>query len=226
MIEYIFLVIFFIIAIVEIFAEYKDNKKLEYLTKPLLMPLLILFYIFGVLENTSMLNVDWLIVVALIGGWAGDIFLMLENEEKWFLFGMGAFLINQIFYIISFLLSITNITNFSTWGLFLLGPAILIILFTVPRFIKKTEDMKIPVIVYMAAILTMHIAALLRLADFSGLPFVLVYIGSISFIYSDAMIAVNKWTGEFPNARLVIMTTYILAQFSIALGAIFTANLV
>ncbi|MHA2391443.1 MAG: lysoplasmalogenase [Promethearchaeota archaeon] len=225
MLEYIFLILFFFVAIVEIFSEFKDNKKLEYGTKPLLMPLLILFYIFGVLENTSITNVDWLIMVALIGGWAGDIFLMLENEDKWFLFGMGAFLINQIFYIISFLLSITNIANFSTWGLFLLGPALLVLFFTVPRFIKKTEDLKIPVIVYMAAILTMHISALLRLADFSGLPFILVYVGSISFIFSDAMIAVNKWDEEVPNARLVIITTYLLAQFSITLGAIFTANL-
>ena len=94
MIEYIFLVLFFIIAIVEVFGEYKDNKKIEYCTKPLLMPLLILFYIFGVIEATSITRVDWLIVVALLGGCAGDILLMLKNQEKWFLFGMGAFLIN------------------------------------------------------------------------------------------------------------------------------------
>ena len=225
MIEYIFLALFFILVIVEVFAEYKDNKKIEYCTKPLLMPLLILFYIFGVVNTTSITNVDWLIVIALLGGCAGDIFLMLENEDKWFLFGMGAFLINQIFYIISFFLSITDITNFDTWGYFLLGPAILILVFTVPRFIKKTEDMKIPVLVYLIAILIMHIAAILRFAEFQGLPFVLVYVGSISFIFSDACIAVNKWAGEFINARLIIMTTYILAQFYITLGVLFTANL-
>ena len=225
MIEYIFLVLFFIFAGIEIFSEYKEIKKIEYLTKPLLMPLLILFYTFGVIETTSINNVDWLIIVALIGGCAGDIFLMLENEEKWFLFGMVAFLINQLFYIISFFLSISDITNFTSWGFFLLGPAILILVFTVPRFIKKTEDMKIPVLVYLGAILLMHIAAIFRLAEFAGLPFVLVYVGSISFIFSDACIAVNKWAGEFTNARLIIMTTYILAQFYITLGLLLTANL-
>lgn len=225
MIEYLFLVLFFIFAIVEVFGEYKDIKKIEYCTKPLLMPLLILFYIFGVVETTSITNVDWLIVIALLGGCAGDIFLMLENEDKWFLFGMGAFFINQIFYIISFFLSITDITNFISWGYFLLGPAILVLVFTVPRFIKKTEDMKIPVLVYLVSILLMHIAAILRFAEFQGLPFVLVYVGSISFIFSDACIAVNKWAGEFINARLIIMTTYILAQFYITLGVLFTANL-
>ena len=192
MIEAIFLVLFFIIAIVEVFGEYKANKKIEYCTKPLLMPLLILFYTFGVIEATSITRVDWLIVIALLGGCAGDIFLMLKNQDKWFLFGMGAFLVNQIFYIISFFLSISDITNFDTWGLFLLGPAILILIFMVPRFINKTGDIKIPVLVYMTAILLMHIAALLRLAEFEGLPFILIYVGSISFIFSDACIAVNK----------------------------------
>ncbi|MFX1438537.1 MAG: lysoplasmalogenase [Promethearchaeota archaeon] len=226
MIEYIFLGLFFIFAIIEILGELKDNKKIEYCTKPLLMPFLILFYIFGVIEASSISDVDWFITVALIGGCAGDIFLMLENEEKWFLFGMLAFLINQIFYIISFFLSISDITNFNSWGYFLLGPAILVLIFTVPRFINKTEDMKIPVLVYLVAILLMHIAAISRLAEFQGLPFILVYVGSISFIFSDACIAVNKWGGEFTNARLVIMTTYVLAQFYITLGALLTANLV
>ncbi|MHA2326040.1 MAG: lysoplasmalogenase, partial [Promethearchaeota archaeon] len=207
MLEYIFLVIFFIVAIFTGYGEYKENRKLIYISKPLLMPMLILFYIFGVIENSSLSRVDWFIVVALLGGCAGDIFLMLEDTDKWFIFGMGSFLINQIFYIVSFFLSVTDYTAFNSWGIFLLGPAILILVFTVPRFIQKTEDMKIPVLVYMVAIFLMHIAALLRIAEFQGLSFILVYVGSISFIISDSSIAVDKWAGEFKNARLIIITT-------------------
>jgi uncharacterized membrane protein YhhN len=225
MLQYIFLIIFFIIVAIEIFGEIKENQQIIYGTKPLLMPLLILFYIFGVLELGSLDQVDWLIMVALIGGWAGDIFLMLEDQDKWFLFGMGAFFVNQIFYILSFLLSINSYSGFNVWGLFLLAPSLLILLFTVPRFINKTGDMKIPVLVYMAAILLMHITAILRIAEFSGLPFILVYVGSLSFIFSDASIAVDKWAGEFHNARFIIMATYVMAQFYIALGVIFTALL-
>ncbi len=224
MIEYIFLVIFFIIAIIDGFGEHKSNRKIIYIAKPLLMPLLILFYIFGVLKATAdIIRVDWLIVVALIGGCAGDILLMLKDQDKWFLYGMGAFLINQIFYIISFFLSITDYTTFNLWGLFLLGPAILILIFMLPRFINKTGDMKIPVLVYMAAILLMHLAALMRLATVQGLPSILIYIGSISYIFSDATIGLNKWGGEVTNARLIIMTTYVMAQFFIVLGALFIA---
>ncbi len=227
MIEYIFLVIFFIVAIIEMFGEFKDNDKIIYITKPLLMPLLILFYIFGVIEATSIARVDWLIVVALIGGMGGDIFLMLKDEDKWFLPGMGSFLINHIFYIISFVLSITNYAAFNLWGLLLIAPALLILVFTVTRFIKKTGSLKIPVLIYMTAIFLMHTSALFRMADsrLQGLPFVLIYIGSLSYIFSDASIAVNKWAGEFKNARLIILTTYILAQFYIVLGAFLTAIL-
>jgi len=223
MIEYIFFALFFIFAIIEVFGEYKDNDKIVYITKPLLMPMLILFYIFGVIDISSIANVNWLIVVALVGGCAGDIFLMLKDEEKWFLFGMGAFLINQLFYILAFFFSITDYTTFNPWGLFLLGPAILILIFTVPRFLNKSGDMKIPVLVYIGAILLMHIAALVRLSTVQGLASILIYIGSISFIFSDSSIAVNKWAGEFTNARFIIMTTYVMAQFYITLGALFLA---
>ena len=145
MIEIIFLILFFIIAAIEVYSVYKDNAKIEFITKPLLMPLLILFYVFGVIEGASAAQIDWFILVALIGGWAGDVLLMLKNQEKWFLYGMVAFLINQIFYIISFFLSIPIITNFNLWGFYLLGPVVLILLFMVPKFINKAGEMKIPV---------------------------------------------------------------------------------
>ena len=222
MIEMIFLILFFIISAVEVFSVHKDNDKIEFITKPLLMPILILFYIFGVIEGASFLQIDWFIIIALIGGWAGDVLLMQKNQDKWFLYGMVAFLINQIFYIISFFLSIPTITNFNPWGFYLLGPVFLILLFMVPKFINKSGEMKIPVLVYLIAILLMHVAAILRLAEFQGLSFTLVYIGSISFIFSDAVLAVDKWDKEMPNGRAINMTTYILAQFFITLGVLLT----
>jgi hypothetical protein len=79
----------------------------------------------------------------------------------------------------------------------------------------------------MTAIFLMHISALLRIADsrLQGLPFVLIYIGSLSYVFSDASIAVNKWAGEIKNARLIILTTYFLAQFYIVLGTLLTSLL-
>ena len=54
------LVLFFVFSVLDLIAVAKENKKLEYITKPLLMPLLALYFIFGTLTNT----IDWLIVIA------------------------------------------------------------------------------------------------------------------------------------------------------------------
>ncbi|UCC20277.1 MAG: lysoplasmalogenase [Promethearchaeota archaeon] len=225
MIEYIFLILFFIIVIIELYGESKDNTKIFYASKPLAMPLLILFYIFGVINGVGVERIDWLIVVALIGGMTGDILLMLKNQEKWFLFGMIGFLINQIFYIISFFIGVGDITTFNIWALFLFSPVILIIAFTVPRFIKKTEDLKIPVLVYMGAILLMHVATVVRIAAIQEISTIFIYFGSILFVFSDSILAMIKWEGEFKHGRLINLTTYFLAQFYITLGALFMALL-
>ena len=220
MIEYIFLILFFFIVIIELYGESKENTKIFYASKPLAMPLLILFYIFGVINGVGAERIDWLIVVALIGGMTGDILLMLKNQEKWFLFGMIGFLINQIFYIISFFIGVGDITTFNIWALFLFCPVVLIIAFTVPRFIKKTEDLKIPVLVYMGAILLMHVATVVRIAVIQEISTIFIYLGSILFIFSDSILAMIKWEGEFKHGRLINLATYFLAQFYIALGAL------
>ncbi|MFX1402410.1 MAG: lysoplasmalogenase [Promethearchaeota archaeon] len=218
MIEYIFLILFFVVVIIELYGEIKDNFKIIIIFKALLMPMLILFYVFGAPFD----RIDWFIVIALIFGLGGDILLGLKNQEKWFLFGMLSFLLNQIFYIISFFLSISNLATFPLWGLFLLGPAVLIVIINVPKFINKTEKMKIPVIVYMATILLMHLAAIFRLAQYSGLQFIFIYLGSILFVFSDSFVGIEAFGEKFSGIRIVVMTTYTLAQFYITLGALLT----
>ncbi|MFX0187025.1 MAG: lysoplasmalogenase [Candidatus Hodarchaeota archaeon] len=218
---YLFLVLFFVFTASDIAAVAKEKKILEHISKPLLMPLLVLYYIFGAIA----INIDWLIVVALLCGCAGDIFLMLENKDKWFIYGMAAFLLGHIFYIISFLLSVgVNIIAFPIYGYVLLIPVIFILLLTFPKYKDHMGDLKIPVYIYMVAILTMHVTAILRLALFEiYCPcFFLVWFGSILFMISDSMIAIDTFNKEMkiPNIRIYIMLTYILGQFLIVQGVL------
>jgi uncharacterized membrane protein YhhN len=50
--------------------------------------------------------------------------------------------------------------------------------------------------------------------------FQLVFIGSLLFVISDSMIAVDKFYGEIPQAGFWIMLTYISAQYLIMRGLI------
>jgi uncharacterized membrane protein YhhN len=223
MIGYIFLIIFFIVAVIDIYSLEKDNKKLEIITKPLLMPLLVLYYIF----QLNFLGLDWLIILALIGGLIGDIFLIREDDDNAFLGGMLAFLLGHIFYIISFLITAgANLGRFPILGLILVGPVILNLLLAFPKFKDHLGDFKIPVMVYMGAILTMHITTILRLAvyDFLNPSFYLVWLGSVFFVLSDSIIATRAFNKEidFPGRAIIPMITYVLAQYFIIQGVIFS----
>jgi uncharacterized membrane protein YhhN len=215
MIHYIFLIFFFIGITVNIFSVAKKNKKWEYISKPLLMPLLAAYFILV----TYPTSVAWLIFVALLCGGVGDIFLMLENK---FMQGMSAFLLGHIFYIVAFLLLVNNILTFPIWGFFLFVPVIVILLLIYPKFKDFLGDLRIPVHIYLVTILLMHIFAILLLAELSILSpsFLFIWLGSFLFILSDSLIAVDKFNEnlKIPNVAIIIMITYIIGQFLITQG--------
>ena len=216
MIQYVFLIAFFIDAGINLFAVNKENKKLEYISKPLLMPLLAIYFILGTSFLTS---INWWIILALSCGCAGDIFLMLKDK---FIHGMLAFFLGHIFYIISFFFLITNILAFPLGGLLLFIPVILILILTYPKFRNHLDDLKLPVHGYLVVIFMMHISAVLLLAEFDLFSpcFFLIWIGSILFILSDALIAIDNFNEELEisHIRVIIMLTYILGQYLIAQG--------
>ena len=221
MIEFIFLILFICVSVAQIIAVAKENQKLNFYTKPLLMPLLALYYAFGSLALNSF---NWLIVVALLFGCGGDIFLMLEGKESYFLIGMVSFLLGHVFYIIAFLMSMG--TNYLLGAItlpILIIPVIIILGWAFPKFKDGLGDMKIPVFVYMGAIVFMHVTAILRVTYYGLLctRFFSVYLGSILFILSDSILAIGEFSErKISHIRVYTMSTYILGQFLIALGMI------
>ena len=61
------------------------------------MPLLLIYYILSVAE------VNKLIVIALVFGFMGDVFLMLPKGKNNFILGLGSFLIGNVCYVFLFL---------------------------------------------------------------------------------------------------------------------------
>jgi len=222
----IFLILFLIVSTGQMMAVERENEKWIYITKPLMMPLLALYY---AISSLQMNKFDWLIVAALLAGCAGDTFLMLKGNENYFLLGMVSFLLGHVFYIISFIFTMgTEIVLMLIAGPLLLIPVILILYFTFPKYKDNLGDYKIPVYVYMGAILLMHVFAILRGTQYPLYCscFILTYIGSILFIFSDSLIAVDKF-GEkkIRRVRSYIMETYILGQFLITIGVLLAGYL-
>ncbi len=139
---------------------------------------------------------------------AADIALELE-AGKYFIIGLGLFLIAHILFIITFS------RDFKAQKSRIPVIIMLIVYAKMMAFVMTPylKDMTIPVYIYLTAITLMAIFASLRVSknDFT------LY-GAISFIVSDSIIALNKFMMPVPAADYLIMITYYLSLFLIVYG--------
>ena len=166
-----------------------------------------------------------LIIAALGFSWIGDITLQLTQfQESFFLVGLTSFLITQLIYLVAFIITPgKNILFFRK--IYLLVPVVLYGWGILSLLSDGLGDMKIPVTVYTLVILSMLLAAINREKKVNRESFLLVFAGAILFVLSDSMIAINKFSQPFELARIAIMSSYITAQYLIAVGCTRQYNL-
>ena len=211
------LYLFLAASLVNIIGAFNENASLSNYSKPLLMPLLALFFITQWQGEKDKIFIFSL--AALFLSWAGDVLLLLP-DEMFFLFGLGAFLLAHISYMITYYQAQTNMDvkqnkTFVTVRIIILamvGGAILNVLW------PHLDGMRMPVAVYTAVIILMAVFAVLRKDRTSPASFSYIYGGALFFIASDGMIAVTKFIEPFAHYRMFIMLTYLVAQFLIIKG--------
>jgi len=212
MFEEIFLIIVFVLlSIANIISVKKTNKLGIQLTKPFLMPMLLIIYLY----STS--NLKWLIIFALIFAFLGDFFLM--GKESFFTLGLLFFLIGHIFYIIALLQPVSFLKLPFVIYLFLV-PYTLYGIFIYRRLLPYLKSMEVYAFLYLAGILIMSFSSLLRIYSTNIYQFCFPFLGSILFVSSDTMLAFNEFKNKSKRKEVYIMVTYIMAQFLIVLGFI------
>ncbi|HXH19356.1 MAG TPA: lysoplasmalogenase [Chitinophagales bacterium] len=196
------------------------NSFLLAVTKPLLMPLLIAWYFIATSNVRN--SAHWLIMTALAFSCAGDVFLMYKTEQ-FFLLGLAAFLITHLLYIIAFNLEIKAAggERLLKKKPYLALPAVALAVFLISLIFNRIElAMRFPVIVYAMVITAMVISALNRFQKISGQSFRLTLAGAVLFMFSDSLIAINKFyfNEDLRYAGFFIMLFYISGQYLIAKG--------
>jgi uncharacterized membrane protein YhhN len=78
--------------------------------------------------------------------------------------------------------------------------------------------MRGPVIVYLLVILTMAWQALTRWSAPQTTSTMLAAAGAIAFVVSDSTLALDRFREKFRSARVLVLATYWLAQWLIALS--------
>ena len=145
------------------------------------------------------------LLVGLLLSFCGDVFLMLPKDR--FVAGLASFLLAHIAYLVAFFQLYQ--LNFS-WG----WVAILaVIAVTFYRLLSPVlGELKMPVMVYIGAIVAMlWMAGELYFAQASNLHLLLM-VGAIIFAVSDSALAWNKFKQPFKSAQWVILLTYFAAQ--------------
>jgi uncharacterized membrane protein YhhN len=105
--------------------------------------------------------------------------------------------------------------------IYLLLPVIIYGVILVFYLYPDLADMRLPVMLYAIVILTMLTGAINRKEKVDRGSYYLVLTGAILFVISDSVIAVNKFSHPFASSGIVIMSTYIVAQYLIVAGYIY-----
>ena len=211
------IILFLIDLLIDLAAVYFKNETLRYISKPLLMPLLIVYFIFHTHPFVSSLK-KW-IVFALIFSWLGDVLLMFESiNGSFFIFGLVAFLIAHIFYIFFFenVIKKEGLNKNYWWFI----PVLIYYVALISVLSPHLGDMKLPVRIYGIVISYMLIEALQTGRINNRAAAGLMIVGALLFITSDSILALNKFYQPFEYAGIAIMATYGIAQLLITLGAV------
>ncbi len=210
----IFIILYMLIAFLVLLAAITGSRWLHLPAKPLIMISLLGWAVLS--ADTRSLRRKPLLLAGLVFAWIGDVFLMFDG---FFLHGLAAFLVMQVLYIFVFSGEIRKpLPLFPTLlKALLLITALGIILMTVVPHLSDAV-LRIAVPVYAFTITVMTFAAFLRNSGVSSLSFRMVTVGAVFFMISDTLIALNAFVGPVVHHHFWIMSTYMIAQFSIVRG--------
>ncbi len=215
----IFLLLAILFAALESLALWKTWPRLEYIAKPGVMISLFLWLLTTVGLGGASLWFGLGIVLSL----AGDVLLMI-SLDRFFTFGLVAFLLAHIAYIIGFNIPLPE---FSLWGIVFavmvsLGGARIIRRILGAIAAKGQTRMRMPIIVYSTVISIMLLSAMIKLMDLTWDANAALWVSGGAFIFyiSDIILAWNKFVSPIQHGRIYNIAAYHLAQIMLIAGVI------
>jgi len=190
--------------------------------KPLLMPIL-MWWIWVEGRKANGIRDVRLIYGALFFSWLGDLFLMVPGDSFiFFLAGLVSFLLAHLTYILWFSARVRGHRGFlRRQPVWILPVALFYIGFMGVLLPHIAGGLKVAVMVYAFVICGMLLSVAHTRGILGNIPFRMVLAGAVSFVLSDSLLALNKFTPVGELAAIMpgmVMVTYILAQGLLAGG--------
>jgi len=186
-----------------------DSERFRSTTKPLLMPLLSVFYLFAAGDS------PW-IYGALLFAWLGDLAL-LKQGTLFFMLGLVSFLAGHLLMSTHLLNLLFPLVSPTSMGIVFVVMFVLAAgLFNYLR--PHLGTLQVPVLIYCLVLATKGSLAVLLVWQTPNTMTVLVAIGALVFMASDLTLAVNRFVKPIHKAHLWVMASYTLAQGMMVVG--------
>ncbi|RAI83917.1 lysoplasmalogenase [Algoriphagus yeomjeoni] len=214
----LWLYLFLFATLIDLAFIIEQKIELRFFSKPLII-LGLIGYFYQITKPISSTLLSKSILGALIFSLLGDILLLWDHL---FIYGIGAFLLAHVCYIIGFKVaqkapeSLLNVNFVKTF--FVNLPIYFLAAFTFYMINPNLGALKIPVIVYIITIVSMVTTARERYGKCNPASFWQVFIGASLFFISDGLIALDKFYLPIQDAGILIMGTYAIAQLMIVMG--------
>jgi uncharacterized membrane protein YhhN len=209
---------YFLSGILFLILGNKGPFPLAFIAKALIIPLLMILFLTKCRSGLS--SSHRFIFAGLFFSWAGDVALEFSHVNgNMFIFGLVCFLLAHVMYFTVFIITPGENVILSKRVYFLI-PVLLYGAGLIYYLYDDLADMRIPVIIYAVVILSMLAGAINRLRKVTSKSFYIVLSGAILFVISDSAIAINKFSHSFEYSSMVIMSTYVIAQYLIVTGFI------
>lgn len=212
----IFSIIFFAIVSMDVFVKLRlEVFPYRYISKPLIMLSIFLFYIYNydkeVKEKVVVFSIGVLCFLI------GDFFLIDDSNQLFFLLGMFFFIAGKIIYVYR----LTSNKEFSILRLLpLLVFSFLYIICLLHYIFSNLGSFVIPVLIYYFVSQILLLMANLRYESVNFNSYLLVIFGVLAFLVSETIVALNIFHVKMDYQDSAIMIFYGISQFLIVLGVL------
>ena len=201
------LLVFVLVSILDITGIIFEIPILVFIFKPLILLSLLVLYVISVSKRNK-----WY-VLALLFSFLGDVFLILKGEELYFILGLISFLLAHILFI---KIVFSWLYKSSTYKKIGASIPFLITFFGLIYLLKDSlNELLIPVIVYGFTISLFGVISLLNYLNTKTTKALFMFLGALVFIISDSILAINKFYEPAHIFEVIVMITYVLAQYFI-----------
>ena len=213
--KYVFLILFLAVSVLHLIASYRDEPAKRRKTKPFLLILLLLYYLFAT-KNLSVF-----LVLALATSWLGDVLLMPKGN-KWFTLGGIAFMFSHLFFVLVYSAQISFAKINVPLVLLVAAAYVAFSLFIIRKIRDNTpKAMVLPMYFYLLCNSTMNVFAMMQLLSRPSLAAAVAYLGALLFYASDCSLFLVRYYKKpeiIYKKHFTVMLTYLLGELLIVVG--------